>query len=300
MRLSLLLIPTLALAAGPINPVEVARLPSYTEGIVFDAQGDGYVSHGKFISRVTLAGKHSIWAETGAPNGHKILADGTHLVCDGSHHAVLHLNADGKILGNASSECEGKPLRAPNDLTLDPKGGFYFTDPGGAIEQPIGTVHYVDPKGKTHLAAGGLLFPNGIVLRPDGKTLLVGESKHNRILAYDVLAPGKLGKMRVFADLPAKKGDQIDNQPDGMCLDQHGNLYVAHYGMHQVQVLSRKGRLIRQFTAGTLTTSNVSFGGPRLDQLFVTGALGAEDSSEGALFRLDLRGVRGLAILPKQ
>ena len=300
MRLSLLLIPTLALAAGPIQPVEVARLPSYTEGIVFDAQGDGYVSHGKFISRVTLAGKHSIWAETGAPNGHKILADGTHLVCDGSHHAVLHLNADGKILGNASSECEGKPLRAPNDLTLDPKGGFYFTDPGGAIEQPIGTVHYVDPKGKTHLAAGGLLFPNGIVLRPDGKTLLVGESKHNRILAYDVLAPGKLGKMRVFADLPVKKGDQIDNQPDGMCLDQHGNLYVAHYGMHQVQVLSRKGRLIRQFTAGTLTTSNVSFGGPRLDQLFVTGALGAEDSSEGALFRLDLRGVRGLAILPKQ
>lgn len=299
MRFSLLLIPTLALAAGPIKPVELARLPTYTEGIVFDAQGDGYVSHGRFISRVTLGGKHAVWAETGAPNGHKILADGTHLVCDGSHHAVLHLSADGGILGNASSECDGKPLRAPNDLTLDPKGGFYFTDPGGAVDKPIGTVHYVDPRGKTHLAAGGLLFPNGIVLRPDGKTLLVGESKHNRILAYEVLAPGKLGPMRVFAELPAKKGDQIDNQPDGMCLDQHGNLYVAHYGMHQVEVLSRKGRLIRQFAAGTLTTSNVAFGGPRLEQLFVTGALGAEDSSEGALFRIDLRGVRGLSLLPK-
>jgi gluconolactonase len=158
----------------------------------------------------------------------------------------------------------------------------------------------VDAGGKIHLVAKGLAFPNGIVLRPDGKTLLVGESNHNRILVYDVLAPGKVGPVRVFATLPTKQGEQIDNQPDGMCLDAEGNLYVAHYGMRQVQVLSPAGELLRRYSAGNLTTSNVAFGGPNLDQLYVTGALGDERTSKGGLFRLDLKGVKGLRILPRR
>jgi gluconolactonase len=306
LSLSLLsaLLPALAGELPPadaVKPAEVVRVPEYSEGIVFDHHGNAYISHGKVITRISPDLKIRKWAETGAPNGHKVLADGTHLVCDGSRHAVLHLDADGRMLEPASKECDGKPLRAPNDLTLDPRGGFYFTDPGESDDKnPIGTVHYVDPHGKTHLVAGGLAYPNGIVLRPDGKTLLVGESKHNRVLAFPVLEPGKVGKMTVFADLPTKKGDQIDNQPDGMCLDADGNLYVAHYGMHQVQVLSPEGRLLRRYPGGTLTTSNVAFGGPNMDQLYVTGALGKSDGSEGALFRLDLKGVKGLVILPKR
>ncbi len=284
-----------------VKPIEVARVPSYCEGIVFDHDGNGYISHGKFITRVSPEGKTSIWTETGAPNGHKVLADGTHLVCDASQHAVLHLDSKGKVIGKASSECDGKPLRGPNDLTLDPRGGFYFTDPGeSGKDKPIGTVHYVDFNGKTHLVAEGLAFPNGIVLRPDGKTLLVAESQRNRVLAYGVLTPGKVGPMKVFADLPTKQGDQIDNQPDGMCLDETGNLYVAHYGMRQVQVLGPDGKLMLRYPGGNLTTSNVAFGGPAMDQLYITGGLGKEESSEGGLFRLDLKEVRGLVILPKR
>ena len=69
--------------------------------------------------------------------------------------------------------------------------------------------------------------------------------------------------------------------------------------MKQVQVLSPQGKLIRRYQGGNLTTTNVAFGGPHMDQLYVTGALGGEQS-EGALFRLDLKGVRGLVILPKK
>jgi gluconolactonase len=284
-----------------VKPVEVVIVPEYTEGIVFDHAGNAYISHGKVITKISPDLKIRPWAETGAPNGHKVLADGTHLVCDASHHAVLHLDANGKMLPHASKECDGKPLRGPNDLTLDPKGGFYFTDPGESSDKnPIGTVHHVDPMGKTRLVARGLAFPNGIVLRPGGKTLLVAESKHNRILEYPVLEPGKVGEMKVFANLPVKEGDQIDNQPDGMCLDADGNLYVAHYGMHQVQVLSPEGKLLRRYPGGTLTTSNVAFGGPNMDQLYVTGALGEEKGSKGALFRLDMKGAKGLVILPKK
>jgi gluconolactonase len=244
--------------------------------------------------------KTSIWTVTGAPNGHKVLANGEHLVCDASHNAVLHLTAAGKIIDKASAQCNGKPLRGPNDLTLDPAGGFYFTDPGGSgIKNPIGTVHYVDPKGKTHLVAEGLAYPNGIVLRPDRKTLLVAESQKNRILQYDLVSPGKAGSMKVFAELPTKQGEQIDNQPDGICLDADGNLYVAHYGMRQVQVLGPNGKLMRRYPGGNLTTSNVGFGGPKMNQLYITGGL-AEEAGRGGLFRIELPDVRGLVILPKK
>jgi len=304
-----LILSSMILAASPGDPpkaedvkiVEIVRVPSYCEGVVFDHSGNAFISHGKFVTKVAPDGKKSEWLNSGgAPNGHKILADGTHLICDGELHCVLHVSAEGKIIDKASSACGGKPLRAPNDLSLDTaNGGFYFTDPGGSDDKkPIGTIHYVDKEGKTRLLAEGLAFPNGIVLTPDGKRLLVAESKKNRILEYPVEAPGKIGEMRVFADLPTKNGEQIDNQPDGICLDADGNLYVAHYGMKQVQVLDKKGKLIRRYPGGNLTTSNVAFGGPKMDTLFITGGIKGENDSEGGFFKIELPGVKGLVILP--
>ncbi len=278
--------------AEGVEPKPVVITNDYTEGVVVDHDGNLYFSHGKVITKVDPEGKDSTWAETGAPNGHKILADGTHLVCDASRHAVLHLDREGKELAPASTASDGEPLRGPNDLTLDPAGGFYFTDPGGSSDEaPIGTVHYVGPDGVTHTVAKQLAFPNGIVLRPGGKELLVAESKKNRILAYPVEAPGKLGPLRVLVELPSKEGEQVDNQPDGIALDAEGNLFVAHYGMRQVQVVSPEGKVVRRYPGGNLTTSNVAFAGPDGTVLFTTGG------TPGGLFRLDL-GVKGLTILP--
>lgn len=285
-------------AADQVKAVPLFEVAKYCEGVVFDYEGNGYISWSDTITQFQLDGSHKDFAKTGAPNGHKILADGTHLVCDASQHAIVHLSADGKMLEPASKECDGKPLRGPNDLTLDPQGGFYFTDPGDSSkENPIGTVHFVDTHGKTHLVASGLAFPNGIVLTDNGKRLLVGESQYNRILEYSVLSPGEVGKARVLADLPKhESGKWEDNQPDGMCLDAQGNLYVAHYGMRQVQVLDPHGKLLRSYPGGNRQTSNVAFGGPNSDQLFVTGGINA-DGNPGGVFRLDL-GVPGRAVLP--
>jgi gluconolactonase len=287
-------------AADSLMPIKLFEVDSYCEGVVFDHAGQGYISWHDTLTQFDLEGKHQTFAKTGAPNGHKILADGTHLVCDASQHAVLHLAADGSPLEPASTQCEGKPLRGPNDLTLDPAGGFYFTDPGDSSKaNPIGTVHYVDPAGNTHLVAEGLAFPNGIVLTQDGKRLLVAESQQNRVLEYSLEAPGKVGNRRVFADLPKHaSGKWEDNQPDGMCLDNHGNLYVAHYGMQKVEVLDPTGKLLRQYPGGNVLTSNVAFGGPERTQLFITGSIGP-DGKPGAVFRLDL-GVLGRNVLPSK
>ena len=62
--------------------------------------------------------------------------------------------------------------------------------------------------------------------------------------------------------------------------------------MRQVQVVSPEGKLLRRYPGGNLTTSNVAFAGPDMDRLYMTGG------EPGALFRLDLPGVKGLTILP--
>ena len=64
--------------------------------------------------------------------------------------------------------------------------------------------------------------------------------------------------------------------------------------MKVVEVLSRKGRWIRQYPAGLLTASGVAFGGPRLNQLYISGGLGEQGKSQGGLYKLDLRSVRGM------
>jgi gluconolactonase len=281
-------------AEAKVTPIEVVRTGDYTEGVVVDHQGNLYFSHEKIVTKVTPDGKVTTWAETGSPNGHKVLADGSHLICDASRHALLHLNADGKELKPAATESDGQPLRGPNDLTLDAgSGGVYFTDPASSNEEkPDGTIHYLDSQGTCHTVAKDLAFPNGIVIRPGGRELLVAESKRNRILAFPVLGPGKLGEFRILINLPQKGTGQIDNQPDGIALDAEGNLFVAHYGMRQVQVVSPEGKLIRRYPGGNLTTSNVAFAGPAMDQLYLTGG------EPGALFRLDLSGAKGLVILP--
>jgi gluconolactonase len=277
-----------------VKPEIVVKTNDYTEGVVVDHEGNLYFSHEKIVTKVTPDGKASTWARTGSPNGHKILADGTHLICDASRHALLHLAADGTELKPAATESDGETLRGPNDLTLDiESGGVYFTDPASSDDKnPDGTIHFLEKRGECHTVARRLAFPNGIVIRPGGKELLVAESRRNRILRFPVVQPGKLGEFAVLIDLPRKSEGQLDNQPDGIALDAVGNLYVAHYGMRQVQVISPEGKLIRRYPGGNLTTSNVAFAGPEMDRLYLTGG------EPGALFRLDLPGVKGLRILP--
>lgn len=289
-------------AAQETKPVEIARLPSFTEAPVIDYEGNLYVSepYGTDITRISPNGDVSVWASIGNPNGHKILADGTHLVCDRKQHAVLRLSPQGENLGTAVTTCDGRPVREPNDLTLDPRGGFYFTAPGSmpeAREQHIGMICHVDADGSTRVVADELPFPNGIVLRPDGSRLLVSLSGTGQIVEFPVTEPGVVGEMKVFAE----RGS------DGMALDEDGNLYVTGRGPDGafVGVLDNTGELKTTYPVPMAFVSNMVFGGPDLRQLWVTGQLhplgsprGPDTGNFGLVYRLDLEGVRGLATLP--
>ena len=222
------------------------RVPNYCEGVFFDHDGNGYISWGKTITKFTLDGKHAVWAETGAPNGHKILADGTHLVCDASQHAVLHLSADGKLLEPASKECDGKPLRGPNDLTLDtPNGGFYFSDPGGSsIDKPIGTVHYVDKRGQDAPARrrpGVSQRHRAHARRQEAATW--PRARRTACCVYDVTAPGKVGEPKVFAELPDEgRRHGADRQPARRHVPRRGRQSVRRPLRHEAGAGARSRR----------------------------------------------------------
>ncbi len=271
-----------AFSQNVLEPVEVGSTPSYNEAPVFDKEGNLYVSepYRGPVTRITPTGESSVWAALEGANGHRILEDGNHLVCDRIRKVILKLDPNGEVIGEAASDCGGKPLRGPNDLVLDVYSGFYFTDPRNQ-EDSIGRVGYVDSSGKSHLVIEWVGYPNGIALRADGKVLYVANSFKNEIWSYPVLSSGKVGAQEVFAKLPE------GGLPDGITFDGEGNLYVAHYGMGEVQVLNPKGELIRSLPAGQKRVSNVAFGGPEGNQLYMTGCPN-ELQETGFVYKLDL------------
>lgn len=189
-----------------ITPMLVLQTDQYTEGIVFDSVGNLYFSQTKAGTITVMApdGQVRIWAEVAGANGHKIDGEGTHIVA--AENSVVQLNADGEVI-KVIREFDGKPLLYPNDITVDPQGGFYFTDSGDRkSENPTGCVYYVDAVGQISQVATGIAFANGLVLMPIEGRLFVAESWRNRILVYDVLSPGKLGASRVCSRTSSKTG----------------------------------------------------------------------------------------------
>jgi gluconolactonase len=144
----------------------------------------------------------------------------------------------------------------PNDLAADNHGGAYFT---------TGCLYYASPKGATVVA--GNIRTNGIVFSLDYKTLYV--TNGGQIVAFDVVAPGKLANRRTFADLPR------GTFGDGMAIDSKGRIYVSSGA--GVQVFASDGKYL-----GVIPTPrgmiSLVFAGPNKRTLFIVGS-GAEDAS---------------------
>ena len=281
-----------------IRPEKFADLPAYSEGIVFDRDGSIFVSvrNPHAVLRLPPRGTPVPWLRLQTPNGHKILPDGTHWVA--GEGTLVHVAPDGDILDSVVSGPAGK-LSLPNDIALDGHGGFYFTDPQSTREdRELGhsKVFYMDQQQRMSLVADSLCYPNGVVVRSDGRILYVNDSCDNRVYAFPILSPGQAGARQLFATL----ADSATCVPDGMTLDASGRLYIAHYGCGRIVVLSPGGQLLRRYAAGNRLASNVAFGAASLRDLYVSGAPG-EKTGPGAIYRLPLGiGGRSSRALPSR
>lgn len=272
--------------AVPVVDHEVLSLDSYCDGLVFDSQGFGYVSHKDRIVRFSPTGETSVWTTLSSPKGHRIEPEGTHLVCDIERRAVLRMSFDGKLIGVAAKECDGAALRAPYDIAVDPTGGFYFSDPGYVqIKNPIGKLHYVDRSGNVSVVVAKIGYPTGIAFDAARQRLLVAESMFNRIVEFRLSEPGRIESHEVLVQLP--KSPDSEYHLANLCLDADGNLYVTQQQTKAVHVFDPKGRPLGRFSTGTVAPSSVALRSPDAAELFLTGEAESR-TRNGKVIRLDL------------
>ena len=232
----------------------LAELDFYTEGPAVDPSGNLYYTTltGGEIQMITPSGEKRSWAHGDCPNGQAIDPDGYHWVCESRLARITKYTPNGELADVIlDGQCAGEPFSTPNDLIFDKKGNLYFTE---SIRHH-GKVFFRSTDGFEKVLASGVDYANGLALNPAGDQLYVAESYQNRILVIDL----QTSDVTIFAHLPENpSGEPIENLPDGLAVDQEGRVWVAHYGMGAVQILSPEGGFIQSINTGLPLTSNLT------------------------------------------
>ena len=178
------------------------------------------------------------------PSGLGWLPDGSLLVVSMKDHRLLRRWTAGQVTEHADlTDLCGGWL---NDMVVDALGRAYVGNFGfdlfGDAERRPTVLVRVDPDGSTTVVADDLLFPNGMVMTPDGRTLIVGETFRSRYTAFRVNEDGSLTDRFTWADL-ARTDIRDRFAPDGCALDAEGHVWSAD---------ARSGRCLRIAPGGSI------------------------------------------------
>ncbi|HBD10530.1 MAG TPA: gluconolactonase [Porticoccaceae bacterium] len=203
--------------------------------------------HGHTVYTLTDDGhREKVVAVPNQPSGIGFLPDGTPLVVSMHDRKLMKIvNGDLELHADLSQLCKYEI----NDMVVDQRGNAYVGNIGFDLfkKEKFKPTNFVlvTPDGTVREVADDLAVPNGPVVTPDGKTLIVAESWAKRLTAFDIETDGALGNRRVFADLG-------DAAPDGICLDAEGAIWVAAFNQdnfirvleggeitHRVKVIDR-------------------------------------------------------------
>jgi gluconolactonase len=189
-------------------------------------------------------------------NGLTLDSEGRLIICEHGNGRVTRLEKDGSLTVLADNY-EGKRLNSPNDAVYNSDGALYFTDPPyGFVKQDEDPKKELDFNGVYRLKDGKLRLlykdlprPNGLAFSPDEKYLYVAQSDPaSKIwMRFEVTADGGLANGGVFYDVTA---ETAEGAPDGMKVDQEGNLYCT--GPGGVWIFSPDGKHL-----GTIKPSEV-------------------------------------------
>jgi sugar lactone lactonase YvrE len=167
-------------------------------------------------------------------------------------------------------------------------GNFGFDLFGGAPACPTVLIR-VEPGGTALAAAHDLVFPNGAVLTPDGRTLIIAETFANRLSAFTV-SDGLLTTRRTwaaFGNFPstaevARIVNEADVVPDGICLDAEGAVWVADVANRRLIRVAEGGKILDELKTNGLCAFACMLGGDDGRTLFACAAP-TFDETEAAL-----------------
>ncbi|MGV0737714.1 SMP-30/gluconolactonase/LRE family protein [Mycobacterium sp. DBP42] len=169
---------------------------------------------GEAVHTVTLSGSMTTLPVAGhSPSGLGFRPDGTLLIASTQRRQVLRYDGDTVELLADLSDLVPAPL---GDMVVDEHGRAYV----GSQARTRGVIVRIDPDDRVSVVAEDLDFPNGMVITPDGATLIVAESTARRLTAFTIAADGDLTDRRVFAE-------GLDGPPDGLAVDAEGGVWAA-------------------------------------------------------------------------
>ena len=232
----------------------------------------------------------SVWrSKTNMANGLAFDREGRVVACEAATSVLSRFEHDGSrtVLTTA---WQGRELNSPNDVVVAPDGAIYFTDPHyGRVGPPHGVarprfldfqgVFRVVPGQEPQLLVDDFKTPNGLAFSPDGSLLYVVDTLRMHVRVFDVQPGGGVSGGRVlFAQQEAEldleeilayieeHGSPPHGVPDGLKVDEHGNVWVT--GPEGIWVISPDGDLLG-IVATPENAANLVFGGPDGRTLYV-------------------------------
>jgi sugar lactone lactonase YvrE len=180
---------------------------------------------GETVYTLTEAGKRTkIASFPKHPSGINFLPDGRVVIISMQDRKLMQVEAGGKLTEYV--DLSSMVSHDINDSVCDAAGNIYVGNFGYDLlagEAPkTADLIMVSPSRQCKVVASGLEFPNGAVITPDGRTLIIAETFGHKLSAFDRAADGTLSNRRVWAALG-------ERTPDGICLDAEGAVWVASF-----------------------------------------------------------------------
>ncbi|MEB3051092.1 SMP-30/gluconolactonase/LRE family protein [Mycolicibacter sp. MYC123] len=211
---------------------------------------------GEAVHSVTLNGSMTTVALPGhTPSGLGFASDGSLLIASAEDRRLLRY--DGEAVTTVADLRDRVPA-ALGDMVVDDAGRCYV----GSQAYTGGVIVRIDPDGGIHTVAADLDFPNGMVITPDGATLIVAESIGRRLSAFTIGGDGALSDRRVFAD-------GLDGPPDGITLDAAGGVWTSMTLAHQFERITEGGEVTDRIDVGDRAAIACTLGGPARRTLFL-------------------------------
>ncbi len=223
---------------------------------------------------------------SGNSNGLTLDKSGRLIACEHSTRRVTRTEVDGTV-SVLAERYEGRRLNSPNDVVVRSDGSIYFTDPPYGLENlnawkelSFNGVYRFAPDGELVLLVDDFDRPNGLAFSPDESVLYIDDTSRSHIRAFDVSPDGSLGNGQILIDMQSSEA----GAPDGMKVDQKGNIYCT--GPGGLWVIDPSGKRLGRIALPELP-ANLAWGDMDWRTLYIT--------ARNSVYRLRLA-VPGVAV----